>query len=339
MNSSQNQFFYKAVVLEITKEGEKSFGSVKNKFQDVKIQYLDGPKKGQTTEIENGGQTSLSTSQMVSKGQTVIIQSQSTGQNTIYDSYRFTPIIFITLLFALLVLVIAKWKGLGSLVGLLISLAVIFLYIVPQILTGADPLQVSIFGSLVILFATTYLAHGISKQTTVALVSTFISLTLTAFFAWVFVAISHLSGFNEETATLQFGITSKINVQGLLLGGIIIGTLGALNDITTTQSAAVFELAQHTTNFSQLFKRGFAIGREHIVSMINTLVLAYVGSAFALFIFLAVNPLKLPLWVIINSEDISGEIVRTIAGSMGLILVVPIVTALAAYVALEFRKK
>ncbi|MGA2091765.1 MAG: YibE/F family protein, partial [Endomicrobiales bacterium] len=225
-------------------------------------------------------------------------------------------------------------KGIGSLIGLSISLAVILLYIVPQILSGQSPLFVSVLGSVVILLLTTYLAHGISKQTTVALVSTLAALLLTVIIADFSVHFTNLSGLNDETSLLIFGPTSTINLQGLLLAGVIIGTLGALNDITTSQAATIIELAKTDRNqkFSHLFYKGLKIGREHIVSMVNTLVLAYAGSSLILFIFIVLNPSHVPYWVFINNELISDEIIRTLAGSTGLLLVVPIVTAIAAAV-------
>lgn len=330
-----NQDFSRGIVLQIVKQGYKNFGTVKNLYQDVKIKIDSGTNKGQIVAVENGGQTSILPSQEVATGDVVILISTQLGnakpQYLIYDKYRLPTIFYITLAFFLLIFAIAGWKGFGSLIGLLTSLAIIFLYIIPQILLGNDPLIVSIIGSLVILLFTTYLAHGVSKQTTVALISTFIALILCSWFSSFFVHLANLTGMNDAASNLQFGPISHINLQGLLLGGIIIGTLGALNDITTTQSATIFELAKHTAkiSFGKLFWAGFRVGREHIVSLVNTLVLAYAGSSLALFLFIVLNPQKIPLWVIINNEDISDEIIRTLAGSMGLVLVVPIVTLLA----------
>ncbi|HSW48269.1 MAG TPA: YibE/F family protein, partial [Candidatus Saccharimonadales bacterium] len=305
----QRQEFYKAKVIQVEKQDTKLVEGVRNIYQKIKVQILEGPDNGKTVEIESGLNTTLSPSQVVTSNEMIVLTKIApTGQKAqyqVYDIYRINEIIYIGLAFVLIVIFIAGWKGLGSIVGLIISLSIIFLYVVPQILNGADPLLVSIYGSLAILFLTTYLAHGVSKQTTVALFSTFIVLMLTAWLSSFFVNMTHLSGFTEETSSLQFGPTSNISVKGLLLGGIIIGTLGALNDITTTQAAAVFELAATDIKltFKQLFKKSFSIGREHVVSMVNTLVLAYAGSALALFLFIILNPLKLPIWVMINSED------------------------------------
>ncbi len=331
--STQNpkQEFYKGSVIKIIKQGEQNIAGTKMPYQIVQIKLLNENDNGKTITINYGKDSNLNPSQKVTIGDTVILQ-HTQNNYIIYDKYRLTNILYIFIGFFLLVCLIAGWKGFGSILGLSISLAVIMLYMLPQILSGANPLQVSIIASLIILLVTTYLAHGISKQTTVALISTFISLLLTVWISSFFVANTQLTGINDETSTLLFGPTIHINLSGLLLAGIIIGTLGALNDITTTQSATIFALAKHDpkASFKKLFTTGFNVGREHIVSMINTLVLAYAGSALTLLLFLILNPQKIPYWVILNNEDISDEIIRTLAGSTGLILVVPIVTLLAA---------
>ncbi len=337
--ANPKQEFYTGSVIKIIQQGEKEIEGIKTPFQLVQIQLLDGSQKGKLIIINYGQNSSITSAQEVSVGDTVVLQKTQNAPNgmngyIIYDKYRLTNILYAALAFFFLICVIAGWKGIGSLLGLAVSLGVILLYMLPQILAGANPLQISIIASLVILLVTTYLAHGISKQTTVALFSTFLSLMLTVWISSFFVHTTQLTGINDETATLLFGPTSHINLQGLLLAGIIIGTLGALNDITTTQSETIFSVAKHDPNasFQQLFTIGFRVGREHIVSMVNTLVLAYTGSALALLLFLVLNPQKIPYWVFINNEDISDEIIRTLAGSIGLILVVQIVALLATIV-------
>ncbi len=217
---------------------------------------------------------------------------------------------------------------------MVISFGVIIGYIIPSILHGQDPLTVTVIGSVFILFVTTYLAHGISQKTTIALISTLISLFIAVGFAIVAIKYNNITGLgNEDIFALQMGATNIINFKGLFLSGIIISTLGALNDITTTQSATIWELKKTNPKlkFVSLFEGGINVGREHIASLVNTLILAYVGSALAIFIFLVLNPNKLPYWVILNNEIISDEIIRIIAGSTGLLLSVPIVTFIASY--------
>jgi len=332
------QEFSNGLIIKILKQGEKELAGLKNVYQIVQIKILAGSDKGKVIIVNYGGETSITPAQEVSAGDTVILQKTQYAPNgktgyIIYDKYRLTDMLYAALAFFFLVLIIAGWRGVGSLLGLAISLAIILLYMIPQILSGANPLEVSVIASTAILLFTTYLAHGVSKQTTIALLSTFASLMLTVFIASLLVHSTQLTGMNSETATLLFGPTSRINLQGLLLAGIIVGTLGALNDITTTQAATIFSLAEHDNKatFRKLFITGFRVGREHIVSMVNTLVLAYTGSALALLLFVVLNPQKIPYWVILNNEDLSDEIIRTFAGSMGLILVVPIVTLFAAF--------
>lgn len=333
------QEFQTADVVKIIKQGEEEVAGTKSLYQIVQVKILDGKDKGELITIDNGKVSIITNGQEVQTGDTVVLQKTQTISNGkpryyLYDKYRLTNIIYAALVFFFLVLIVAGWKGLGSVLGLSISLAVIIFYMIPRILSGASPLQVSLIASLIILLVTTYLAHGISKQTTVALFSTFLSLMLTIWIASFFVASTQLTGMTSETSDLLLGPTSHINLRGLLLAGIIIGTLGALNDITTTQSATIFSIAKHDpmSNFQKLFTTGFSVGKEHIVSMVNTLVLAYAGASLALLLFFVLNPQKVPYWVIINNEDISDEIIRTLAGSIGLILVVPIVTILAAIV-------
>ena len=272
-------------------------------------------------------------------GQRVIV-NESFGPNntpryTINDAYRIPQLVGMVLLFILVTLVFAGKKGIGAVVGLFVSLAVIIGYIVPQILFAkGDPLTVSIIGSTGILLATTFLAHGLSKQTALAVVSTFLALIVAYFLSVFFVSIAHLTGLgSEDSVLLTIAPGQAIDPKGLLLGGIIIGTLGALNDVTTTQVATIFALFKANPNqhFGHLIRNGLEVGREHIVSLVNTLVLAYAGTSLPIFIFLILNPNHVPLWVMINNQQFGEEIVRAIAGSIGLMLSVPIATLLAAY--------
>lgn len=343
--SPTKQEYEKATVIATPQNDEIITDGQTQLFQKLMLKITDGSDAGKTINLNYGDQQTLTKNQEVSQGQTVILlkTTDQSGKTiyTVYDIYRLPQIILIVLLFAVIVVAIAQVKGIGSLVGLAISLSIILFFIVPQILHGQNPLAISIIGGLIILFITTYIAHGISRQTTIALAGTVIALLLTALFSTGFVQLSHLAGLgSEDIANLQTGATSIINLQGLLLGGIIIGTLGALNDVTVTQSAAIFELMQTDAglSFVQLMKKGFRIGREHILSLVNTLVLAYAGSSLFIFIFLVLNPQHVPYWVILNSETITDEIVGTVAGSIGLILAVPIVTLLASWGALYWKK-
>ncbi len=334
-----NPKFFRAEVIKVIDEGVKDVGGVESRYRILMLKFLEGESKDKAIVIESSFINRSNQDNDYKIGENVILVESfdlnGKGSFMIYDKYRIPQISYIAILFFVLVIIVSGIRGIGSLVGLSISFAIIFFFIVPQILSGSDPVAISIVGSLATLIITIYFSHGINKKTTIALFSIFLALGLTAFFANFFVALSGLTGFTEETSTLIFGPTAIINLKGLLLAGIIIGTLGALDDIAITQVSTVFVLAKTDKNlrFGELFRKGFSIGRDHIASMVNTLALAYTGSSLALFLFLILNPQEFPLWVIINSEDISSEIVRTLAGSMGLILAVPITTFLAAFFA------
>lgn len=333
--ATPKETFSKGTVSRIVKEGYKSFVGKKQYYQIVSLKLENEPS---AIKLTYGGQTTINPSQKLKKGdEVVVLIAKFPDQPPAYhiiDRYRLTPLPFLIIGFFILIIAFAGKKGVGSIFGMLISLGVILFYIVPLILQGYDALLVTITGALFIMVTTIYLSHGFSKQTTVAVVSTFISLVITGLLAIYFVNLLALQGLgSEENMSLQFG-ADFINLQGMLLGGIIIASLGVLDDTTTTQSATIFELAKTNAKlpFGSLVEKGLAIGKEHIAALVNTLVLAYAGVSLSLFIFFVLNPANHPLWVILNSENIVEEIVRTIAGSVGLILAVPITTLLAAWV-------
>ncbi|MGE5041993.1 MAG: YibE/F family protein [Candidatus Levyibacteriota bacterium] len=277
--------------------------------------------------------------------QVVMTKSHMAGATSyqIIDNYRLPSLLWFLLVFAIIAILIVGRKGIGSLLGLLVSLGIILYGIVPLILKGFDPLLVTIGFSFLIILVTTYLAHGISRQTTIALVSTFISLLIALGLSVFSIELLNINGFgSEDVYNLSFAMGGTINAKGLLLSGIIIATLGALNDVTITQTATIFELKKLNKDmkFLDMIKSGLNIGREHGASMVNTIVLAYAGSSLFVFIFFLVNPQKQPLWAMMNNEFMVEEFVKTLGGTIGILMSVPIVTLLAAWlVDRRFRKK
>jgi len=340
-DTSFKQEFTKAKVFSVEKDGVKNVNGRKNPFQNLVLELLDGDAKGKHIRLEHGGDVVISKDQKVGPGETLIltrIDQDGKISYRIIDRYRLPSLLWIVLVFFILVVFLTGKKGLGSIIGLIVSLLIIVMFIVPQILSGSDPLTISIIGSLVIMLLTLYLAHGLNNRTTIAVVATFLSLILTGVIAVISVHVSKLSGLGSEDAyNLLLNSGRNINLQGLLLGGIIIGSLGVLDDTTTTQSTTIAELARANPHYSmkQLFASGMTIGKEHIASLVNTLVLAYAGAAMGVFIFIIIGlqSHSQPWWVIFNSEIIAEEVIRTLAGSMGLVLAVPITTLLAAFFA------
>lgn len=333
------QEFQKAEVIKIIEEGEKEIFEQKKPYQLVEVKILEGKSAGEIVTINHGDRVNLQSHQRVKVGDKVVIYrgglNEIVDDFQIIDKYRLDNIYILLFGFFVLVILISRFKGLGSILGLIISFLIIIKFIVPQILAGGDPVLITIVGSSAIMLITLYLSHGFSLKTTVSLFSIIITLVITGLLSFLFLKMTHMSGLGDEAAYgLTFGPqTAGINFQGLLLGGIIIGALGVLDDVATTQTATIFELkkANKSLNLWQLFNKGMNVGKEHISSLVNTLFLAYTGVSLPLLLIIILNPSNTPMWFILNNEPIAEEIIRTVAGSLGLVLAVPITTFLASY--------
>ena len=249
------------------------------------------------------------------------------------DFQRRGPLLALAVFFAIAVVILARWRGLFALAGLAISFAVLVRFMLPAILLGKNPVAVAVVGSAAIMFAALYLAHGINARTTTAVLGTVGALFVTGVLAWIFVAGTHLTGMASEESGLLAASLSGVSLKGLLLGGIVIGSLGVLDDVTVTQASAVWELhrANPAYGFSRLYAAGLRIGRDHIASTVNTLVMAYAGASLPLLVLFTLSSRR--LGDVLTSEIVAQELVRTLVGSIGLISAVPITTALAAFVA------
>lgn len=305
----------------------------------IHIRIHDGPEMGQMIVLTEYHQSSGVQQHDLALGQTIILRKSVIAGETswsIYDTYRIPSLTWMLGIFFALVIIFGRLRGLTSIIGLGISLCILALYIVPKILHGADPLITTLIGAFAIAILSIYAAHGFHTRTSIAVVSTMITLGLAALLSLLFVSLARLSGLGSEHA-FYLAVSedgSMLNFTGLLLGGILIGTLGVLDDITTAQTAVVDELKKANPQLSraELYVKAISVGKEHIASLVNTLVLAYAGASFPLFLLFTVNPAHIPLWVIINSEFMMEEIIRTLVGSSALVLAVPITTYLASYV-------
>lgn len=330
------QSFYKGMILDIKNGDKKSYSAnISYVLQDATVKIIDGNEKGKVVSIIYDPQNISDLRLNIGDSVVVVKQITNNGKPYYYinDKYRLPWLGISLVAFLFLALVVVGKKGIGGLLGLLFSIFVIFIYVVPQILRGGDPLTICFIGALIILFISTFLAHGISKKTTIAVFSTFISLFITYFVSKFLINSTIVTGYgNSDAVDLRFGASSIIDLKSLLMGGIMIGAIGALNDITTTQAATIKEIFDlyPEISFKHLFVRALNIGREHAISIINTIILAYAGVSLAVFIFFMYNPQHFPYWVILNSENVAEEIIKTIAGTFGLLLSVPIVTFLGA---------
>ncbi len=329
--------FFKALVLEVTDQGLVNEEADKQYYQTVRVRFLDGSEAGKETEVTTTNfYPKAAPDQALEPGDTIVI-SKTSGYDgepfyQISDQYRLDKIIFIVVFFVLLALWLGRKRGATSLLGLAFSILVLAFYVVPQILEGKNPFLIILTGSIVIVALSLYLAHGFNRRTSIAVVSTVLTLAAAIVMSVVFVKFAKLFGLGSEDAYFLIFARDSINLQGLLLGGIIIGTLGVLDDITTAQTAVIEELRRANSKLSrkELYIRGLSVGHEHIASLINTLVLAYAGTSLPIFLLFTLNTYQ-PIWTIFNSEFVAEEIVRTLIGSSTLILSVPISTFLAAY--------
>ncbi|MFC7549316.1 YibE/F family protein [Plantactinospora sp. GCM10030261] len=316
-------------------EGEAATGVPAPVCGTVAVRITDGAGAGSqvATEIPAGPGAVT-----VSSGDEVVllqISDEPGGEPTysIVDHQRSTGLWLLGAAFALAVIAFGRWRGVTALGGLGITFAVLLLFIVPAILDGRSPVLVAVVGAAAIMLTVLYLTHGFTMTTTVAVAGTLASLSITAVLSALSIAVTHLSGIADE-ATSYLNITQgDVNMRGLLLAGIVIGSLGVLDDVTVTQSATVTELARANPayGFRQLYGAATRVGRAHIASVINTIVLAYAGASLPLMLLFAAG--NTPVGELLTTELIAQELIRSMVGTIGLVSAVPITTALAALLA------
>ena len=326
---------YGATVQEV-RDGPCSYSSDNNprNCRHVTAVLDEGPAVGSAIALTEFDLGFAATAPRLTVEQKIILGYEPSTDFYFYaDADRRTPLAWLSALFAVFVIALGRRRGVLALVGMAGTVAVLVAFVAPSILDGNDPLLVAVVAASAIAFVSLYLIHGFNSTTTVALAGTLSALGLTLALSWAFFELSHFTGLaSEEALTLPF-ITGGIDLTSLILGGAVLGALGALDDITVTQAALVAELHYRNPGLGtrQLVASGVRVGREHIASTVNTLLLAYAGASFPLLMLLAVSDQSMVM--VANSELIAVEIVRTLCGSIGLVAAVPITTLLAALVA------
>ncbi|HEX5838491.1 MAG TPA: YibE/F family protein [Anaerolineales bacterium] len=330
----------RARVTEIIEEGQIDLGGTMQRYQVARVEILEGDYRGIVMEMDYGRRQVLSSNLYLEVGDNVVVTigARPDGVLTVYfaDFVRVNYLLWLTGIFAVTILLISRWKGLRSLISMALSLTIIIGYIIPHILAGEDPLRVSISGSVILLAVTLYLTYGWNLKTHAAVLSMIIVLLITGVLAGAFVVVTRLTGSGDENALflLQM-LNTQINLRGLLLGGMIIGALGVLDDLVTTQASAVFELhhANPSLGFPQLFRSAMRIGQDHVAATVNTLVLAYAGASLPMLLMFSLG--RGDYGTLVNFEFVAEEIVRTLVGSLGLVAAVPLTTAIAILFALR----
>ncbi len=323
-----------ARVTQIDQEGQIEMNGRNQLYQVMRVEILEGDYKGIPFDIDYGKRSLRSDNFRFVPGDEVYVMVDKTPNGVLQAYYvdyvRSIPLAILLGAFVLSILVMGRWKGFGSLVALAFSMAMIVGYVIPHILSGEDPVKVSLIGSVILLGVTLYLTYGWNLKTHASVLSMMLSLLLTGALSLLFVGLTRLTGYGDENAMYLMQASSiQIDPRGLLLAGMIIGALGVLDDLVTSQSAAVVEIhdANRALDFRTTFQKAMRIGQDHVAATVNTLVLAYTGASLPLLLIFTLGNGSYTYFI--NSEFLAEEIVRTLVGSLGLIAAVPISTFIA----------
>lgn len=317
---------------EVKNQDRRSYSRAEVKSVDADktvVRFIDGPMKGLQRDIPLRDLQLVSTREKV--GDVVLIVNP-VDYPSIVEQWRIPGLALLLVLFIIAIVLIGRRKGVMGSVGLAISIAIICLYVIPLILNGAPSFWVIVSAAFMIAIVSLYVAHGANRRTTVALMATLVILSivvgLAVFSGW----LVGLTGAYDEASSIFAATHPMIDMRGVLVGGMIIATLGVLDDIVTAQVAVVDQLrkANAKLGIKELYTRASAVGGEHIAALINTLALAYVGISLPIVLSIVDLQSSNNLPVLFNSEFIAQELTRTIVSSLGLILAVPISTLFAA---------
>ncbi len=317
---------YKAKILDVISQKQTHLEGLNISVteQTINIKLVDGPYLGKefiTTQNKF----------IVEKNEYVFVQQVEDQKFQIIEKDRMQMILYTVLFFVFLILLLNGFQGLKSIIGLVISFFVIIFIMLPLIVKGFNPLLISIIIGTVILSSVLFLSHGYNRGSIIALYGT-LGAIICAGLLSVGVSIwMKLTGLGSDESLNAMIVTGGVvNFSDLLLGGIIVGMLGVLDDIAITQVAVVSEIkkANPLLSVKEIFVRSLRVGKEHVSALVNTLILAYTGASFPLLILLYKSNIRFDM--LLSQEIVSAEIVRTLIGSIGLIVAVPFTTYLAA---------
>jgi uncharacterized membrane protein len=331
-----------ATVDAILDEGTITLGDISQPFQILQVTISEGSYVNNSFVIEYGTRQIRTDIIPIEVGDQILVTVSSLPDGTLSayfsDFYRGRSLLILLATFVGFSILVSGWKGLRSILGIGLSLVVIIVIILPGIQQGKDPLLTSVFGSFFFVAYSLYIIYGWNVKTHAAVAGSLLALIITGVLAIIFVRQTQLTGYGDENMFYISQLTQNtLNVRNLLLAGILIGTLGVLDDLVISQASAVFELYRNNPgqDFKKLYRSAMNIGQDHIAATVNTLVLAYAGAALPMLLLFSMRSVDYRLAV--NLEFIAEEIVRTLVGSLGLFASVPITTALAALIAVKYR--
>ena len=327
----------RAQVISIAEEEQVDYNGTPQIYQLAEVEIMEGEFLGTRVFMDFGKNQIVPEDYVLSTGDEILVSVGVSLVDNTTDAYfidfvRGRAILLIFAIFVVIAFLVGSWTGLRSLLGMLVGLGVIVLFIIPQIAGGANPVLISIIGSIIFLGLSLYLVYGWKAMTHAAVISMALALSITGLLSFLFIRLARLTGFgNEDMMFLMQQSQIPIDMRGILLAGIIIGSLGVLDDLVVGQSSSVFQLhaANPALQFKELFARAMTIGRDHVSASVNTLVLAYAGESLPMLLLFSITNVNLGM--AINVSNIAEEIVRAMAGTIGLFISIPIATALACF--------
>lgn len=321
-------------IIAIPKQEKRLVQEKEQLYQQLKVEILKGELSGQIITLENGHLPTVKQNQY-RQGELVMVGATDLANEQTYylaDYIRRDGLSVLAVIFLVMVLLVTRKQGLLAILGMILTFGIVFKFTIPFILAGHNPFFISLISVSIIIPTTFYLSHGFKRKTHAGVIATLLSLFLTILFGFLAVEGLHLTGFASEDSTFLLAIMGEvINIRGLLLAGLVIASLGVINDVTMSQASVVNELkcVNPQMKLSQLYSQSMRVGRDHISSMVDTLILTYAGASLPLLVLLSHS--SVPWTQTINMEMIAEEIMRTLIGSIGLILAVPITTLIAAF--------
>ncbi len=326
----------KARVVSIIEEGFIPYDGVKQPYQVVEVVIQEGSHKDEKFTIDYGKKHTISAAEMLAKDKVILVSITEIPDSEVYvdfaDFVRTGSLAILVLIFVLICVLVSGWKGIRSILGVGFSVLIIIYFIIPQILAGRNPIFISLIGSLVFITITQYLVYGWTLKTHIALGAITISILITGLISVLFVNLTRLNGLSDESSLFLLQQYDQINMKNLLIAGIIIGALGILDDLVLGQTSTVIEMyrANQDMTFSERYRRSMNVGKDHIAATVNTLVLAYLGASLSLFLVFSNGNIRLDN--LINMSYMAEEIVRSLVGTIGLFMAVPITTYIACWI-------
>lgn len=303
--------------------------------REIEVELTSGPDEGDLAVL-----TVLETQVEVpdlGEGQGIVLRDAYETQLEefrygFHDVQRTVPLLALAVAFAAVVVLFGRWQGVRALVGLALGVAVLVLFLVPALLRDEPAVLVALVAGVAVTGVALYLAHGFTAGTTIALLGTLASLVLVTLLALVAVRAAGITGLAGSDSQVLSVTASALDLRGLLVAGIVVGVLGSLDDVTVTQVATVAALRRADPSLSsrRLYAEAIRVGRDHVASSVNTLVLAYAGASLPLLLFFAQG--GQPVGRVVTGELVAVEVIRMLVGSIGLVASVPLTTALAAVV-------